>query len=118
MKKKIFLSCMVFACIVGVFSTLYANNIKNGNISEDVMANVEALTNDEKEPEWWDFFNNYIVQERIPINTSTCRGGILTYKGISISIGSCTNYSYAVIGHCYDGGNRDECTSSKVLYYI
>lgn len=42
----------------------------------------------------------------------------LSYKGVSISIGSCTNYSYAVIGHCYDGGNRDECTSSKVLYYI
>ena len=115
-KKRIVLLCAVSACIAGAITNYVG--AKSNNIPESVIANVEALTNDEREPEWWDFFNNYIVEERIPINTKNCTGGIFKYNGISVSIGSCTQYTYAVFGHCYDGGNRDECTSSKVLCYI
>lgn len=116
-KQKILLLSVAFICI-GFFIRRNLAAIEDNKLSETVISNVEALTNDEREPEWWDYFNNYIVEERIPITTQNCTGGILKFGKLSVSVGSCSTYSYAVIGHCYDGGHRDECTSSKVLYYI
>ena len=117
MRKTLFaLPCMAaiaLAAFVGM-RTLE----RNKNINETLlMANVEALTEGE-EPSWWDFFNNYYVEERIPINTTTCRNGTLNYKGITITGCSCTQYTYAIYRHRYDGGHDDLCTSSHVHEYI
>ena len=86
-------------------------------MSEIAIENVEALADDEL-ASWWDFFNNYIVEERIPINTTTCLGGKVSYKGITFSIESCTQYTYAIYHYCYDGGSADQCISSGVKDYI
>lgn len=83
------------------------------------LANIEALAQEEnRPPEWWDFFNNYEVEERIPVNTSNCKGGYLYVKGTTIYLGSCHRYTMAIYHHCYDGGKRDECTSSHLQGYI
>ena len=68
--------------------------------------------------EWWDFFNNYEVEVIIPVNTENCYGGTISYKGLTITIGDCYRYTAVIYHYCYDGGERDECTSSHVQDYI
>lgn len=86
-----------------------------------MLSNVEALTippDNAHEPAWWDFFNNYFVEERIPVSTTECVGGSLSYKGVELKGSDCVNYSYVIYRHCYDGGHDDLCTSSGVYTYI
>ena len=109
---------IVFVVAIAVVSGINVlNACKSAGLSDVAMANVEALAEGE-EPSWWDFFNNYIVEERIPVNTTTCMGGKISYKGITLSIGSCTQYTYVIYHHCYDGGSADQCTSSGPHAYI
>lgn len=120
MKKKVF---MMLPCIAAIAIAIVVGKKTYGlhayETNSLLLENVEALSqNDDSEPAWWDFFNNYYVEERIPINTTTCHNGSVSYKGISFSVGSCTQYTYAVYWHCYDGGNKDLCTSSGVHTYI
>lgn len=107
---------MAFVCIVNVYNAK-GMRIK---LSDVLLENIDALAikGQEMEPEWWDYFNNYEVEERIPISTSNCIGGVLTIKGIVVSVNSCTQYTYAVYHNCYDGGDKDMCTSSHVHTYI
>lgn len=112
------LPCMAAVAIATVLGTksVSSNVCERSNL---LIADVEALSqNEDSEPGWWDFFNNYYVEERIPINTTTCHNGSVSYKGITFSVGSCTQYTYAVYWHCYDGGHKDLCTSSGVHTYI
>ena len=118
MKKKIFLLPCIAAVAIATFVGAKSYKTSAYESNELLLANVEALSQTETEPEWWDFFNNYYVEERIPINTTTCRNGSVSYKGITFSVGSCTKYTYAVYWHCYDGGKKDLCTSSGVHTYI
>lgn len=114
--KKLF---SIMAVAATLFVGYSAYNTHCNNESSDIsLMNVEALAQSGDVVEWWDFFNNYEIEERIPINTTTCSNGEFSYKGITVSIGSCSKYTYAVIHNCYDGGKRDECTSSHVAYYI
>ena len=114
--KKLFSTMAVAAALFVGYSTYSGQN--SNELSDVALANVEALAQSGDVVEWWDFFNNYEIEERIPINTTTCSNGEISYKGITVSIGSCSKYTYAVIHNCYDGGKRDECTSSHVAYYI
>lgn len=110
--------------VLGVFTTfslislVKVFSIQEVNLSPLQEANIEALATNERPPEWWDFFNNYEVEERIPVSTSNCVGGSITFKGVTINVGNCYNYTYVIYHHCYDGGNRSECTSSHVDNYI
>lgn len=90
------------------------------NESDLLLANAEVLAQNEgpRPPEWWDFFNNYEVSEKIPITTSQCLSGSFNYKGVNITLSDCINYTYVMYHWCYDGGNRDECTSSHVDSYL
>ena len=114
--KKIFSTMAVAAALFAGYSAYSGQN--SNELSDVALANVEALAQSGDVVEWWDFFNNYEIEERIPINTTTCSNGEISYKGVTVSIGSCSKYTYAVIHNCYDGGTRDECTSSHVAYYI
>ena len=115
--KKILLSSIM---TVVVSTVGYLGMTANKTESEVALdANVEALaTGEGQEPEWWDFFNNYYVEERIPITTTTCKDGKVEYRGLKISVSSCTQYTYAIYWHCYDGGKKDLCTNSGVHGYI
>lgn len=116
MRKKIFSASFVVAMTAIVGYNTYVNQTKV-EMSDLAFANIEALA--EGEPvEWWDFFNNYEETERIPINSSTCTNGSISYKGVKFSVESCTKYTYAIYHHCYDGTKRDECTSSHLHEYI
>lgn len=110
-------------CIAAVAIAAYVGkktfNQKAYETNNLLTENVEALSQNEGfEPEWWDYFNNYYVEERIPINTTTCHNGSVSHKGVTFSVSSCTKYTYAVYWHCYDGGHKDLCTSSGVHTYI
>jgi hypothetical protein len=115
--KKIFSIMTVAAALFTGYSTYKGQH--SYELNDIALANVEALADTEgNQPEWWDFFNNYEIEERIPVNTTTCSNGVISYKGVSVSISSCSKYTYVVIHNSYDGGKRDECTSSHVAYYI
>lgn len=121
MKKKMIVKvfmgfALAIVCVANVFNT---KEIK-AKLSDVVLENIDALAikGQEMEPEWWDYFNNYEVEERIPISTVNCTGSVFTYKGATFSINSCTQYTYAVYHNCYDGGDADMCTSSHVHTYI
>lgn len=125
MDKKVNM-CMLSIAIITLLSFGW-KDIKNPFEKENlrnelIMSNVEALTENGEEtphePSWWDFFNNYVVEERIPVTTQNCVNGILSYKGVQLKVGNCTSYSYAIYWHCYDGGHNDECTSSGNHGYI
>lgn len=115
-KKQILIGISV--CTVVMVASLFK---MRDNVNAGVLhgQNVEALaTGEGQEPEWWDFFNNYYVEERIPITTTTCKDGKVEYRGLKISVSSCTQYTYAIYWHCYDGGKKDLCTNSGVHGYI
>ena len=114
---------MMLSCIAAVaIATVVGKKTYESHAYETsslLMQNVEALSQNEgSEPAWWDFFNNYYVEERIPINTTTCHSGTVFYNRVKFSVSSCTRYTYAVYRHCYDGGRKDLCTSSGVYTYI
>ena len=118
-KVALVATCVAIAFLSVLKSTSFRPKLSPLQVANlEALANIEDLTDEERPPEWWDFFNNYEVEERIPINSSNCIGGKLIIKGITIQIGSCSTYTYAIYHHCYDGGNRDECTSSYVHTYI
>lgn len=58
-------------CIAAVAISAYVGkktfNQKAYETNNLLTENVEALSQNEgSEPEWWDYFNNYYVEERIP----------------------------------------------------
>lgn len=116
MRKKILGATFVVAMMAVAWYNVYLSQTKY-EMSELALANVEALAQGEP-VEWWDFFNNYEEVERIPINSSTCTSGSISYRGIQLSVESCSKYTYAIYHHCYDGGKREECTSSHLHEYI
>ncbi len=123
MKKKMFVKVFMGIALTIVFGMNVYNSVGIKETPSDVLLeNIDALAardlEADLEPEWWDYFNNYEVEERIPISTVNCTGGVVTYKGIVFSVNSCTQYTYAVYHHCYDGGDADMCTSSHVHTYI
>lgn len=114
--KKLIKVVAVVAFVMFAGYNVY-NSQKAEVMSEIAIENVEALADDEL-ASWWDIINNYIVEERIPVNTTTCSGGKVSYKNIIFSVESCTQYTYAIYHYCYDGGNTDQCISSGVHKYI
>ena len=103
--------------VVSLVASGSSNSGSNG--SSNVNSNVtNSNSSNGEEPEFWDFFNNYFIEERIPINTKTCIDGKVLYKGVKYKVKSCTKYTYAIYRHCYDGGKKDLCTSSHVHAYI
>jgi len=122
-KTKIGLGIALIAIAIVAIHKTSSDGFGKKHIDNNLLlSNVEALTtppdNGAHEPAWWDFFNNYIVEERIPVSTTECVGGSLSYKGVELRGSDCVNYSYVIYYHCYDGGNDDLCTSSGVHAYI
>lgn len=114
--KKLFGTMAVAAALFAGYSAYEAQN--SVRLNDVALANVEALAQSGDAVLWWDFFNNYEIEERIPVNTTTCSNGVISYRGVTVSISSCSQYTYVVMHHCYDGGKREECTSTHVAYYI
>lgn len=103
--------------VVSLVASGSSNSGSNG--SSNVNSNAtNSNSSNGTEPAWWDYFNNYFVEERIPITTTNCISGKVSYRGISFKVSDCTRYTYAVYRHCYDGGKKDLCTSSGVYAYI
>ena len=122
MKKKFFKATLAVAAIatVGLGSYKAYGSYTAANVAENdlLLAEDVLAVSDPHEPSWWDFFNNYYVEEWIPITSNNCIDGTVSYKGMKFSVSSCTSYTYAVYWHCYDGGKKDLCTSSGVHTYI
>ena len=122
MKKKFFAPLMG-AVVLGLsaYAGYRTYDAYNGVSESDLLlANAEALAGDEspKLAQWWDFFNNYVKTEKMEVNTSTCVNGELRVKGVTVKVESCTKYTYAIVDLCYDGGNKTECTGTRVVAYI
>lgn len=116
MKKIIFGLFIVVLALVTAFN-VNLNFSRENDLSMLSMANIEALAFEQGNVEWWDYFNNHNgPAEKIPVTTTNCVNGRLTYKGITVSVSSCTNYSFVIYTPCFDGGNRDECTSDNIRY--
>ena len=99
---------------------------QDAEMSDTMIANLEALAGegdtegggDEKRPpEWWDFFNNYEEVEKIPITTVGEKYAFISVKGFVVGVSEEIRYTLCIYHHCYDGGDRDECTSSHVHGY-
>ncbi len=124
MKIKKTRMLLLSTCVAVSAFSFYKAKLNQSKLSPLQVANIEALagiedlTDGERPPEWWDFFNNYEVEEWIPVNSSNCKNGSITIKGVTITVSDCDNYSYVVYHHCYDGYERDECTSSHAHTYI
>ena len=126
MKNIQMIKNILIATVFGI--AIYGGNQAYEAVSFDtaesiLLSNVESLTNSEgggggegRPPEWWDYFDNYIVKREIAINTETCKNGMIYYNGMFITVESCTKYSMAIINECYDGGDRAECVSTTVTY--
>ena len=122
MKKNFFRAFFAVAAIatVGLGSYKAYGSYTAANVAENdlLLAEDVLAVSDPHESSWWDFFNNYYVEEWIPITSNNCIDGTVSYKGMKFSVSSCTSYTYAVYWHCYDGGKKDLCTSSGVHTYI
>lgn len=119
MVVKVFMGiALAIVCVMNVYNAIGIEETPSDVLLENIDALAARDLEADLEPEWWDFFNNYEVEERIPISTVNCTGTVFTYKGAIFSINSCTQYTYAVYHNCYDGGNEDMCTSSHVHTYI
>lgn len=117
MKKKFVGLSVLLATLITV---LMICNKQGGDSSSLLERNVEALTNPEtgRPPEWWDFFNNYVVEKWVAYSKTDCTTGFVTIDGITIGISNCHQHSVAIVHVCYDGGDRDECIKTKVVAYI
>lgn len=117
MKKKLF----ILGGILLIGGVSYTAKIMRSDVqvSDLVLANIEALAEHEvgSQVEWWDFFNNHVIADWMPISSTNCTNGQLSYKGVTVAVSSCTQYTKVLIHYCYDGGSRDECTSTKVQTY-
>ena len=119
MKKKLTTIIVCTATVMSVAIFIGYRMYLNSQMTDLMRANLEALTNNEEQPPaWWDFFNNYIVEKIIDVSTSDCSKGYIVIDGITIGVSNCRQYSKAVVHFCYDGGNKNECTSTRVVSYI
>ena len=122
-KKKIGLSALGGVLLaVTAFSAYHTYDayVEKEMENDLLLENAEALAQDEgpRPPGILDFINNYEVAEKIPVTTSECNKGTIHYKGVTIEISNCKNYSYVIYHWCYDGGDRNECIKSHVDSYI
>ena len=119
MKKNI-LKVAFVAAIAMVSAINVFNAQKTEMLSDVALANVEALAEDHEcgPLGMFDFINNHEHEEKIPINSKTCTNGTISYKGVELSVESCTTYTYAIYHYCYDGGNVTQCMRSHLHEYI
>ena len=119
MRKKILGATFVVAMAAIAGYNTYVNQTKV-EMSDMAMANVEALAEDHEcgPLGMFDFINNHEHEEKIPINSKTCTNGTISYKGVELSVESCTTYTYAIYHYCYDGGNVTQCMRSHLHEYI
>lgn len=131
--KKIRNRIIVIAIIaVAAFNVYVNNSMQEGKFSELSLANIKALSQIEGgessgeggeggfrigDVPWYDFIDNYWGETtRIEVDTKNCRGGSLSYKGATLSIGSCTQYTAVLYTPCFDGRDANQCTSDKKTY--
>ncbi|MDR0602682.1 MAG: hypothetical protein LBG80_00080 [Bacteroidales bacterium] len=115
--QKMFLAVTVTIVVLVSGWNFIQNNRNNDTPLYITIKNKEALTLEVGNVPWYDFFNNYKGQPQfIPVNTTTCTGGTVTYQGVTLSISSCTQYTTVIYTPCFDGGDKDECTDDIIQH--
>ncbi|MDR0559579.1 MAG: hypothetical protein LBG92_05375 [Prevotellaceae bacterium] len=93
------------------------NSQPEKNQSSVKLKNIEALTLEVGDVPWYDFINNYWGEsQKIAVKTEERISGFLIHKGTTISISRSVTYTYVVYTPCYDGKDKNECTSDKKTY--
>jgi hypothetical protein len=114
--QKIFIA-VIATVVVSVSGWNFTQNAQKIDTSVITMKNMEALTLEVGDVAWYDFFNNYKGSPQIiPVNTTTCTNGSITYDGVTFSVSSCTQYSSVIYTPCYDGKDKDECTDDIIQH--